>query len=125
MTAPDASATPADPSLNAVTHGLTARRPLCEEEAERLRIIAAEWTTRHLPETEIEEAILQAAAVEYVRYTRCVQADEAQLAPNARAALDEWEEKRRHAIRRKAQDLAKDPARIAAELRESAFGLDW
>src|SRR5690606_18954646 len=116
---------PADPSRNAVTHGLTARRPLCEQEAAHLRIVVDTWTTEHMPETEAEEALLRASAVEYVRYLRCVQAEEAQLGPNARTALAEWEEKRRHAIRRKAQDLKADPARVAAELLESAFGIDW
>ena len=47
-------AVPTAPSLNAVTHGLTARRPLCEQEAERFRVLVDTWTMKHRPETEIE-----------------------------------------------------------------------
>src|SRR5690242_19674074 len=98
----DAAPADADPSRNAVTHGLTARLPLCEEDAEHNRLVVEDLTTKHMPETVAEEALIRAAAIEHVRYLRCDQADEAQLAPNSRAALAEWKERRRHAIRSRA-----------------------
>ena len=128
MSTPDAAppdAAAADPSRNAVPHGLTAKRPLCEQEAEHIRLIVETWTLKHRPETEPEEALIRSAAIEHARYLRCVAADEAQMGPNARAALAEWQEKRRHAIRRRAQDLKMHPADVAADLHDSAFGIDW
>ncbi|QDV36867.1 hypothetical protein [Tautonia plasticadhaerens] len=114
-----------DPGTNAITHGLTARRPLCEEEAERMALLVERWTAKHLPETEPEEALIQSAAVEYTRYLRCVDAEERRLSPAIREALDQWQEKRRHAVRRKAQELRSDPEGTVAALGESAFGIDW
>jgi hypothetical protein len=112
-------------SANATSHGLTARRPLCEEEAERMLLIVQKWTLKHMPETEPEEALIQSAAIEYVRYLRCVDAEERRLGPASRAALDAWEEKRRHAVRRRGQDLERDPEGVVADLLGSAFGIDW
>lgn len=113
------------PNTNATTHGLTARRPISEEEAERMTLIVQHWTAKHRPETEPEEALIQSAAVEYVRYLRCVDAEERRLTPAVREALDRWQEKRRHAVRRKAQELRADPEGTVAALGESAFGIDW
>lgn len=112
-------------SRNAVTHGLTARRPLCQEEAERLIVIADRWVAKHLPQTDSEEALIRSAAMEYVRYLRCVEVEEARLQPAAREAIRQWEESRRHAIRRKAQGLRDDPETVVAQLQASAFGIDW
>ncbi|WP_169975997.1 PH domain-containing protein [Tautonia rosea] len=112
-------------SRNAVTHGLTARRPLSDEEAQRLIVIADRWVAKHLPQTDSEEALIRSAAMEYVRYLRCVDVEEARLQPATREAVRQWEESRRHAIRRKAQGLRDDPETVVAQLQESAFGIDW
>ncbi|WP_152053264.1 hypothetical protein [Tautonia marina] len=112
-------------SANATTHGLTAKRPLSEEEAERLRVIVDQWTVKAMPETPPEEALIASAAIEYVRYLRCVEAEESRLGPAIRDAVRDWREAQRHAIRRKAQNLPNDPEQVAAELLESAFGIDW
>src|SRR5690606_8992592 len=47
------------------------------------------------------------------------------MGPAIREALEQWEQRRRHSVRRKAQGLAEDPGRVAAELHQSAFGIDW
>ncbi|MEW4568121.1 hypothetical protein AB1L88_09660 [Tautonia sp. JC769] len=112
-------------SFNAVSHGLTARRPLCDEEAERLILIADRWVAKHLPQTDSEEALIRSAAMEYVRYLRCADAEEARLQPATREAVRRWEESRRHAIRRKAQGLRDDPEAVVSQLQASAFGIDW
>ncbi|QDV32314.1 hypothetical protein [Tautonia plasticadhaerens] len=100
-------------------------RTRVEEEAERLYVTVERWACKHMPETDPEEALIRAAAVEHVRYLRCVEADEQALRPRCREAMADWEEKRRHAIRRRAQGLKDDPGGTVAELSESAFGLDW
>ncbi|QDV35799.1 hypothetical protein [Tautonia plasticadhaerens] len=110
---------------NAASHGLTARLPLCEAEAERLHRTVESWTAQHLPTTEPEADLIRSAAIEAVRYRRCVEAEERALRPRAREALLGWEEKRRHAIRRKAQDLRDDLEGVLDELTSSAFGIDW
>ncbi|WP_169980520.1 hypothetical protein [Tautonia rosea] len=112
-------------SANATTHGLTAKRPLSEEEAERMRVIVDQWTVKAMPETPPEEALIASAAIEYVRYLRCVEAEESRLGPAIRDAVRDWREAQRHAIRRKAQNLPNDPELVAADLLESAFGIDW
>uniref|UniRef100_UPI001375A2E1 hypothetical protein n=1 Tax=Tautonia marina TaxID=2653855 RepID=UPI001375A2E1 len=71
------------------------------------------------------EALIASAAIEYVRYLRCVDAEEAHLKPAARLALRDWRERKQHAVRRRAQDLPKDPAAVIADLHETAFGIDW
>ena len=38
-------------SANATTHGLTAKRLLCDEERERMQVIVASWTAKAFPET--------------------------------------------------------------------------
>ncbi|WP_169978489.1 hypothetical protein [Tautonia rosea] len=112
-------------SSNATTHGLTAKRPLCAEEAERLQVIVASWTAKAMPETAPEEALIASAAIEYVRYLRCVDAEESRLKPGLHQALRDWRERKQHAIRRRAQDLKHDPETVITELHESAFGIDW
>lgn len=111
-------------SANATTHGLTAKRLLCDEERERMQVIVASWTAKAFPETAAEEALVASAAIEYVRYLRCVDAEEARLKPATRDALRDWKEKRQHAVRRRGQDLKTHPE-IIDEFYESAFGIDW
>ncbi|MEW4571386.1 hypothetical protein AB1L88_26225 [Tautonia sp. JC769] len=116
---------PADPSANATTHGLTARRPLDAEERERMEVIVASWTSKSRPETPPEEALVASAAIEYVRYLRCVEAEEARLKPGRQQALRDWRERKQHAVRRRAQDLKREPEAVVADLHETAFGIDW
>ncbi|MEW4568779.1 hypothetical protein AB1L88_13010 [Tautonia sp. JC769] len=116
---------PADPSANATTHGLTARRPLDAEERERMEVIVASWTSKSMPETPPEEALVASAAIEYVRYLRCVEAEEARLKPGRQQALRDWRERKQHAVRRRAQDLKREPEAVVADLLETAFGIDW
>ncbi|WP_169973348.1 hypothetical protein [Tautonia rosea] len=113
------------PGANAITHGLTAKRLLCNQERERMEVIVAQWTTKAFPETPPEQALIASAAIEYVRYLRCVDAEEARLRPGIHQAIKDWQEQRRHAIRRKAQDLKHNPEAVIAEMHESAFGIDW
>jgi hypothetical protein len=122
---PNGPGTHASPGANAITHGLTAKRPLSEEEYDRMQVIVAQWTTKSFPETPPEEALVASAAIEYVRYLRCVDAEEARLKTGTRQALKDWQEQRRHAFRRKAQDLRTSPDTVIDEFYESAFGIDW
>ncbi|WP_152050693.1 hypothetical protein [Tautonia marina] len=122
---PNFEETQQPPSANAITHGLTAKRPLSEQERERMEVIVAQWTTKAFPETPPEEALIASAAIEYVRYLRCVDAEEARLKSGTRQALKDWQEQRRHAVRRKAQDLKNNPDTVIDEYYESAFGIDW
>jgi hypothetical protein len=114
-----------DPSANATTHGLTARRPLHEQEAERIKVMYDHWMSTMHPETGAEEALVGTAAIEYVRYVRCVKAEEARMRPSSEDALKDWQDRRRHAARRRGQDLAADPEAVVADLSESSFGIDW
>ncbi|MEW4570277.1 hypothetical protein AB1L88_20615 [Tautonia sp. JC769] len=116
---------PADPSSNATTHGLTAKRPLDAEERERMEVIVASWTSKSMPETPPEEALIASAAIEYVRYLRCVEAEESRLKPGRQQALSDWRERKQHAVRRRAQDLKREPEAVIADLHETAFGIDW
>jgi hypothetical protein len=124
-TGPRSDAGKAASSANATTHGLTAKRPLWQEERERLQIVADTWRGKAFPETPVEEALIDTAATEYVRYLRCVAAEEARLRAAGHQARRQWTESRRHAVRRLAQDLPNDPASTAEALHESAFGIDW
>ncbi|MEW4567433.1 hypothetical protein AB1L88_06155 [Tautonia sp. JC769] len=121
----NATGTRPSPGTNAVTHGLTAKRPLSDQEHERMVVLVAQWTTKSFPETPPEEALVASAAIEYVRYLRCADAEEARLKTGTRQAVKDWQEQRRHAFRRKAQDLRASPDTVIDEFYESAFGIDW
>ncbi|RUL82343.1 hypothetical protein [Tautonia sociabilis] len=110
---------------NARTHGLTAALPDGEAEAAAMQAFADRWAAQLGSEVEAEEALIRAAAVAYARFERCRKAEEAALRDASRLAVERWERRKRHAVRRKAQDLARDPIAIVAELETSSFGCEW
>ena len=72
-----------------------------------------------------ERLVAHRIAVSILKLERCEAADRAVVGPNVEAALRDWERERRHAVRRRAQELADDPAGTVRTLRGSAFGCDW
>ena len=110
---------------NSVRHGLAAEFPQSKDEAHRLRILTATFTARLRPADDVETALIRHAAASVLRLERCEEAERAVEGPNLVAALRDWERDRRHAVRRRAQSLAEDPAGTVAVLEGSAFGCDW
>ena len=66
--------------------------------------------------------VVRRAAVASVTLDRLDEAREETREDVARTAVRQWERKKQHAARRKAQDLEQDPAGVVAELEASAFG---
>ncbi|WP_152052145.1 hypothetical protein [Tautonia marina] len=120
-------ANPPTPDLptSALTHGLTAQRPLCAEEVERMQVLVASWTSKAMPETPPEEALIASATIEYVRDLRSVDAEESRLKPGAQQTLRDCRDRKQHAVRSRAQELKHDPADVVADRHETAFGIDW
>src|SRR5690606_15038105 len=110
---------------NARIHGLTATLPDGAEEAALMQEVADRWIAQIGAETHAEEALIRSSAVAYVRLERCRKAEEAILGTNAQEAVGRWEKKKRHAARRKAQDLDTDPSNTVADLEGSSFGCEW
>ena len=110
---------------NSVRHGLAAEFPQSKDEAHRLRILTATFTARLRPADDVEKALVRHAAASVLRLERCEEAERAVEGPNLVAALRDWERDRRHAVRRRAQSLAEDPAGTVDALEQSAFGCDW
>ena len=110
---------------NAVRHGLTAEQPLNLDESRRLAELTAMWARKLGVADMAERFVAHRIAVSIVKLERCEAADRAVVGPNVEAALRDWERERRHAVRRRAQELADDPAGTVRTLRGSAFGCDW
>ena len=110
---------------NSVRHGLAAEFPQSKDEAHRLRMLTATFTARLRPADDVEKALVRHAAASVLRLERCEEAERAVEGPNLVAALRDWERDRRHAVRRRAQSLAEDPAGTVGVLEGSAFGCDW
>ena len=113
------------PNRNAVRHGLTAEQPLNLDESRRLAELTAMWARKLGVADMAERLVAHRIAVSILKLERCEAADRAVVGPNVEAALRDWERERRHAVRRRAQELADDPAGTVRTLRGSAFGCDW
>ena len=116
---------PPPPNRNAVRHGLTAEQPLDLDESRRLAGLTAMWAVKLGVADMAERLVAHRIAVSILKLERCEAADRAVVGPNVEAALRDWERERRHAVRRRAQELADDPAGTVRTLRGSAFGCDW
>ena len=96
-----------------------------EEEAKALDVAIAAWAEQIQPADLAEEALVHQMATADVRMKRFATIAENAMEGDAIAAVRRWENRRRHSIRRKAQDLKKRPAVTVDELEESSFGCDW
>ena len=110
---------------NSLKHGLSAVVVVPQEDQEALEASIAVWTEQLRPVDVAEEALVHQIATADVRMRRCATIAETALEGDAIAAVRRWEAKRRHAIRRKAQDLKDDPVNVVADLEASSFGCDW
>ncbi|WP_169979130.1 hypothetical protein [Tautonia rosea] len=110
---------------NARIHGLTATLPESDTEAALMQAFADRWTAQLGADTEAEEALIRASAVAYARLERCRKVEEQTLAEASREAVSRWEKTQQHAVRRKAQDLSRDPSNTLADLEASSFGCEW
>ncbi|MEW4567837.1 hypothetical protein AB1L88_08215 [Tautonia sp. JC769] len=95
---------------NRLRHGLAAEAVVTDDEraalAESLDALNELFTPDHL----VEADLVRRTAFARVRLRRCETARESRLDGDARDALRSWDEKRRKAIRRRAQRLAARPA---------------
>ena len=71
------------------------------------------------------EALIRTAASAFLRAERCRKAIDDAKADATAATIDRWREKRRHAMRRKAQDLKADPFNTVTDLKAEGFGCEW
>jgi hypothetical protein len=86
---------------------------------------ADRWTAQLGADTEAEEALIRGSALAYARLERCRKVEEATLSQAARDAVDRWEKKQRHAARRLAQNLSRDPMNTVLDLESTSFGCEW
>jgi len=110
---------------NALKHGLTSAKPLTKDEVKLYNETVESWIDQSGAGDGIEGALMQRAAVAMLQLRRAERAEVKALQKNVRKAVSRWTKKRRHAVRRKAQDLRDDPAGIIEELEASSFGCDW
>ena len=110
---------------NGCKHGLAAAVVVPVEEAKALETAIAAWSKQIEPADLAEEALVHQMATADVRMRRCATIAENAMEGDAIAAVRRWENRRRHSIRRKAQDLKKRPAVTVDELEASSFGCDW
>uniref|UniRef100_UPI001260B0C5 hypothetical protein n=1 Tax=Tautonia marina TaxID=2653855 RepID=UPI001260B0C5 len=110
---------------NARRHGLTAQLPDGAAEAALMQAFADRWTKQLGADTEAEEALIRASALAYARLERCRTVEEATLAQSSRDAVDRWEKQQRHAVRRLAQNLSRDPMNTVLDLESTSFGCEW
>ncbi|MBX6314268.1 MAG: hypothetical protein IRY99_15350, partial [Isosphaeraceae bacterium] len=111
---------------NAMKHGL-AGEGVClppDLEAERQARLAA-YQEDLRPANAIERALVERMATADVRLGRCVAIDEAELRRQAERAGRCWDEDRRAEVEVLAERLPKNPARVVAQLQQSAPGAAW
>ena len=96
-----------------------------EEETAALEAARAEWNRQIRPDDVAEESLVEQMATADVRMKRCARVAEAAMEGDAIEAVRSWEAKRRHRVRRQAQDLKDDPVNVVADLEASSFGCDW
>ena len=110
---------------NGWKHGMAAVVVVPEEETAAFEAARAEWTRQFGPENVVEESLVEQMAAADVRMKRCARVAEAAMEGDAIEAVRRWEAKRRHRVRRLAQDLKDDPVNVVADLESSSFGCDW
>ena len=101
---------------NGWKHGMAAVVVVPEEETKALDLAIAAWSEQLGPEDTSEASLVHQMAAADVRMRRCMQINEAALEGDAVEAVRRWEAKRRHRVRRQAQDLKDDPVNVVADL---------
>jgi len=110
---------------NALKHGLAAEVLVPDEDRKAFRKEKRRMREEIEPRSRIEEVLVRRAARSSMRLSKCEQIEDRTLEQTVLDALNDWEERRRHAIRSKAQALQDEPAELVEALEGSAFGCDW
>ena len=101
---------------NGWKHGMAAVVVVPEEETAAFDAARAEWAAQIKPENVAEESLVEQMAAADVRMKRCARVAETAMEGDAIEAVRRWEAKRRHRVRRMAQDLKDDPVNVVADL---------
>ena len=110
---------------NGWKHGMAAVVVVPEEETAALEAAVAGWSEQIGPDGLVEASLVHQMAAADVRMKRCARVNETAMEGDAIEAVRRWEAKRRHRVRRQAQDLKDDAANVVADLEASSFGCDW
>src|SRR4051812_13320539 len=111
---------------NSLKHGLAgAGVVLPDDEAEAIARRRIEWDGALKPGNALEEWIADQLVVASVQIERCQQQDRNARAEQACRAEQSWDDQRRLAAEVLAAGLARDPATVAIQLRQTPQGCDW
>jgi len=110
---------------NGLKHGLAAKVVLPEADQAAVEKETQILMEEILPEGQVETELVEQAAAAAVRIRMCQRIETETQLDVKRAAVTDWEDRKRNAIRAKASRLKEDPAELVAELERTAFGCDW
>ena len=111
---------------NALKHGMAgAGVVLPDDEQEAVERRRAEWHSSLRPWNALEEWIADQVVVASVQIDRIQHQERHLRAETARRAEERWDDERRLAAEVLAAGLAKDPAKVALQLRQTPQGCAW